>query len=141
MQVSSIVPKAVGASVSDGERSFVQSTSAEPAPVKNPVQTAVPSTVATKANVEDNNSINTKAPSPEQMNKALEKVNDAFVQKSQNLLATIEKDKETGINVLKVTDKETKEVVRQFPAESVIAMAAVINQSLDAKGQLINVEA
>lgn len=136
MQVSSIDSKAVSVPVNDGERSFVQSTSTESTSVKNSLKTATVSPAVAKEDA-----ANTKAASPEQVGKALEQVNDAFVQKSQNLLATIEKDKETGINVLKVTDKDTKELVRQFPAEAVIAMAAVINQALDPKGQLIHVKA
>lgn len=138
MQVSSIVPKTVSAPLGDGERNFVQSTSPEQTAVKIPVQRTAPNANAEKA---DDAKVSLKTASVEQIDKALDKVNEAFAQKNQNLLATIEKDQETGINVFKVTDKVTKELVRQFPAEAVIAMAEVINQSLDAKGQLIHVKA
>lgn len=140
MQVSPIVAKSVGAPLSGGERSFVQPTPDESASVKSSVQISVPSSASTQAKVEDAG-VSVKTPSTEQIDQAVAKVNDAFAQRGQNLLATIEKDKETGINVFKVTDKDTMELVRQFPAESVIAVAQAITQSLDAKGQLIHVKA
>lgn len=138
MQISSVASKSVGAPLGDGERNFVQSTTAEPSAAAQ--QTKVNPKVD-EASVASNTSVNVKEPSKDQTDKALKQVNDAFAQKEQNLLATIEKDKDTGINVLKVTDKDTKELVRQFPAETVIAMAQAIGASLDAKGQLIHVKA
>ncbi len=138
MQISSVASKSVSAPLGEGERNFVQSTTAEPsaAAQKTKVNPKVD-----EASVTSNASVSVKEPSQDQVDKALKQVNDAFAQKEQNLLATVEKDKDTGINVLKVTDKDTKELVRQFPAETVIAMAQAIGQSLDAKGQLIHVKA
>ncbi|OIR12537.1 FlaG protein [mine drainage metagenome] len=111
----------------------MQGTPSEPSPVANKATSGV-------GEVSSNVSANTKT-SPEQVDKALKQVNDAFTQKNLNLLASVEKDKETGINVLKVTDKDTKEVIRQFPEQAVIVMAQAIDQSLDPKGHLIHVKA
>jgi uncharacterized FlaG/YvyC family protein len=83
----------------------------------------------------------TQAASKESVAKAVEQVNETFTQKGQDLFASIEKDKATGINVVKVTDRNTKELVSQFPEKIVIAMAAAIGESLDSKGQLIDVQA
>ena len=80
-------------------------------------------------------------PSPAQVAHAVKQVNDAFVQKGQNLYASIEKDKETGINVVKLLDKNTKEVVRQYPSKEMVAIAAAITQYQESKGQLLDVSA
>ena len=80
-------------------------------------------------------------PSPAQVAHAVKQVNDSFVQKGQNLYASIEKDKETGINVVKLLDKNTKEVVRQYPSKEMVAIAAAITQYQESKGQLLDVSA
>lgn len=135
MQVSSIASKAVDTSVSNGGQSFVRSIPAEPSAAAQKATVRVDE-ASINANVGSNTNV-----SQDQVDKALKQVNDAFNQKSQNLLASVERDKETGINVLKVTDTETKEVIRQFPEQAVIVMAQAIDQSLDPKGQLIHVKA
>ncbi len=135
MQVSSIASKAVDTSVSNGGQNFVRSIPAEPSAAAQKA-TARVDEASINANVGANTNV-----SQDQIDKALKQVNETFNQKSQNLLASVEKDKETGINVLKVTDKETKEVIRQFPEQAVIVMAQAIDQSLDPKGQLIHVKA
>jgi uncharacterized FlaG/YvyC family protein len=61
--------------------------------------------------------------------------------RGQNLYASIEKDKETGINVVKLLDKNTKEIVRQYPAKEIIAIAAAIAQYQESKGQLLDISA
>lgn len=79
--------------------------------------------------------------SPEQVDQAIKQVNDAFAQNGQNLYAFIEKDQTTGINVVKVSDKNTKEVISQFPSKAIIAFAEVISQSQAKKGQLMHAKA
>jgi flagellar protein FlaG len=37
-------------------------------------------------------------------------------------------DEETGIQVVKVVDTETKDVIRQFPAEEVLAIAQALDK-------------
>jgi flagellar protein FlaG len=82
-----------------------------------------------------------KNPSPAQLSQAVKQINDTFAQKGQNLYASIEKDKETGMNVVKLLDKNTKEVVRQYPSKEIIAIAASIIQYQKSKGQLLDVSA
>lgn len=68
-------------------------------------------------------------------------MNDAFAQKGQNLSASIERDKATGISVVKFQDTVTKEVISQYPSKAIIAMADAFDQSQAAKGRLVNVSA
>lgn len=85
--------------------------------------------------------VSTRAPSPEQVSQAVKQVNDAFTQMGQNLYASIEKDKATGIDVVKFQDKNTREVVSQYPSKAIVAMAEALGQSQGARGQLINTRA
>lgn len=68
-------------------------------------------------------------------------MNDDFIQKGQNLYALYEKDKATGINVVKVLDKNTQEVISQFPPKEMIAIAEGIDQFQAAKGRLLHISA
>lgn len=81
------------------------------------------------------------AASAEQVNKAIEKVNETLNNKGQNLYAALETDKATGINIVKFLDKSTKEVISQFPSKEILAMAAAMESNQDDKGQLLYVSA
>ena len=83
----------------------------------------------------------TKNPSPAQVSKAVKQVNESFAQKGQNLYASLEKDKETGIHIVKLLDKDTKEVVSQYPSKEIVAIAAAITQYQESKGQLLDTSA
>lgn len=83
----------------------------------------------------------TQAPSSEHVAQAVNQVNDAFTQNGQDLHAFIEIDKAANIQVIKVQDKTTGEVISQFPSKAVIAMAESISQFLEKKGQMMNVRA
>lgn len=61
--------------------------------------------------------------------------------KGTKSLASIEKDKATGINVVKVLDKNTRKIVSQFPSKEIIAIAEAIDQHQEGKGHLIHVSA
>jgi len=82
-----------------------------------------------------------KNPSPAQVNHAVNQVNEVFSQRGQNLYASLEKDKETGIHVVKLMDKNTKEIVSQYPSKEIVAIAAAITQYQESKGYLLNVSA
>jgi flagellar protein FlaG len=82
-----------------------------------------------------------KNPTYAQVSQAVKQVNDAFAMRGQNLYASIEKDKETGINIVKLLDKNTKEIVRQYPSKEIIAIAASIAQYQKSKGQLLDISA
>jgi flagellar protein FlaG len=66
-------------------------------------------------------------PSTNQVVQAVKQVNDAFTQKGLNLYASYEKDKITGIEVVKIKEKNSNEVIRQMPSEATVEFA----QSLD----------
>lgn len=70
---------------------------------------------------------------------AVNRINASFAQSGQNLYASFEKDKATGIGVVKIVDKKTNETIRQMPAPEVLAFA----RSLDHQetGKLINTKA
>ena len=158
MQVSSVGLKPLGITPGDGERNLAQSSTKQPVAAKpltaeldrplkqqlNPqekIKLAEATPRASDLKQTTLKDTKEKDPTQEEQDSALKQVNDAFARKSGNLVATIEKDKDTGINVLKITDKDTKEVVRQFPSKAVIAMAQAIGESLDTKGQLISEKA
>ena len=82
-----------------------------------------------------------QAPSPERIAQAVKQVNDDFIQKGKNLYASYERDKATGIDVVKVLDKNTREVVSQFPSKEIIAIAEAIDRDQEARGRLIHVSA
>ncbi|MDX8399389.1 MAG: flagellar protein FlaG [Gallionellaceae bacterium] len=81
------------------------------------------------------------APAPEQVDRAIDQVNEAFQQKGQNLRALIDRDEGTGVSVVKVMDKETDEVVSQFPSKEILAIAESIRQFQEGKGYLVNTNA
>src|ERR1035437_9559626 len=105
-----------------------------------PVVPAASSLVAQKAAITGAD-VATPAPAPERIAQAVKQVNDAFSQNGQDLYAAIDRDKVTGITVVKVFDKNTKEEVSQFPPKAIIAMADAISQSIEGKVQLMHVSA
>ena len=80
-------------------------------------------------------------PSHEQVAQAVKQVNDAFIQQGQNLYAMIEKDKASGINVVKIFDRTTKQEISQFPSKAIIAIAESLGQDNKGKVQLMHVSA
>lgn len=57
---------------------------------------------------------------------ATEKINQTIRMLASNLSFTV--DEETGMDVVKVVDMDTKEVIRQFPSEEVLAIAKALDQ-------------
>jgi flagellar protein FlaG len=68
----------------------------------------------------------TIAPSSEQLDAAVSKLND-YVQNVQRTLS-FSVDKDTGVTVVKVIDTQTNELVRQIPAENVLKLAADLDK-------------
>lgn len=60
------------------------------------------------------------------LKEATQKINQTMSMMSNNLQFTV--DDETGLDVVKVVDVETKEVIRQFPSEEVLAIAKALDQ-------------
>lgn len=69
-----------------------------------------------------------KAVDSGELKTAVSKLND-FVQNVQRNLS-FSVDKETGETVVKVYDAQTKEVIRQIPAEETLKLAAAIDQQV-----------
>ena len=128
MNISSISSKSAPPPQSEGTRDF-----APPAPVVSGLEAPVAAPAM--------EGVVSKNPSAAQVSQAVKQVNDAFAQKGQNLYASLEKDKETGIHVVKLLDKNTKEVVSQYPSKEIVAIAAAITQYQESKGQLLNISA
>lgn len=128
MDISSVASKSVAAAPGGGTRVVGQAAPASSGSV-------APKTTSAGADVA------TRVPPPERVAQAIKQVNDDFIQKGQNLYASYERDKATGINVVKVMDKNTREVVRQFPAEEIIAIAEAIDRYQEGRGRLIHVSA
>ncbi|MDD5300313.1 MAG: flagellar protein FlaG [Gallionella sp.] len=124
MAISSVTPRSDAVAPSEGTRRLVQSA-----------DSVAPKTAAGGVDV------SAPTPSPEHVAQAVKQVNDTFAQNGQNLYASVEKDQATGINVVKVSDRNTREVISQFPSKAIIAFAEVISQSQAKKGQLINARA
>ena len=126
MTISSVTSGSVAAGTSGGARGLAQAAPVTPG-------LSAQKTVVAEAT--------TQAPTSAHIAQATKRVNDAFVKIGQNLQAVIEKDKATGIDVVKIQDKNTKEVISQFPPKEIVAMAEAISQSLAKKGQMLNVSA
>jgi flagellar protein FlaG len=69
---------------------------------------------------------------------AVKNLND-FVQNTQREL-NFSIDEQTGRTVVKVIDPATQEVIRQIPAEEVLAVARRVAEEMDGKGNLFKVE-
>ena len=62
-------------------------------------------------------------PSSNQVAQAVRQVNDAFTQKGLNLYASFEKDKISGVDIVKIMEKKSNEVIRQMPPQEAVAFA------------------
>lgn len=83
----------------------------------------------------------TQTPTAERVGRAVNQVNDTFSQRGQNIYASIEIDKTTGMSVVKFVDNNTNEEIGQYPSKAIVAMAESLSQLQDAKGQFLNVSA
>ncbi len=130
MAISSVTSASIATVQSDGMRSFTPSPSMTASSAAATTEAPVAQNVTAQAN-----------PSPEHVAQAVKQVNDAFSQRGQDLYASIERDKDTGINVVKVLDKKTNEIISQFPSKEIIAIAESIDSAQEDRGQLLNVKA
>lgn len=103
-----------------------EATANKTSPANNSAQTAV-STVDPGKNLPP---INTVQPTSK-IEKAITEINDYVQTVSRDLQFSFEEELPLGRAVIKVLDTETQEVIRQFPAEEVIAIAKRINQQLE----------
>lgn len=75
-------------------------------------------------------------PSSQQLQNAVDGINLAMRQSNQNLEFSV--DTSTKKPVVKMTDTETGELIRQFPSEEILAIARSIDQFLQRQGLLLN---
>jgi len=79
-----------------------------------------------------------KSLSTEEVLEAVQNLND-FVQNTRKEL-NFSVDEQTGRTVVKVIDHETKDVIRQIPAEEILEVARRVAEENDEKGNLLKVE-
>lgn len=86
------------------------------------------STVLNAQKSEKNQSDATKAeePNAKQVESAVEKLNKFVKTSSSDVQFSV--DEESGIRVISVVDKETKEVIRQMPSKEVVEMAKALDK-------------
>lgn len=65
-------------------------------------------------------------PNSGQLRNAVEQVNKTIQTLSKDVQFTV--DKETGREIVKVVDRETKEVIRQIPSEEMVAIAKRLDE-------------
>ncbi len=126
MDISSVVSPRVSTGSGEGASSPAR------VPAADPVQAGVASASVDAA---------ASAPSSGQIAQAVNQINDAFAQRNQNLYAAIEKDKATGIDVVKIVDRESKETVSQFPSKAILGIAEAIQNPSGAGGHLFRDQA
>jgi len=97
---------------------------------------AVLATGQTQTQQQTGNGTSQKKSTQQDLQNAVKQLNDAAAQSSSQLQFSV--DKSTGIEVVKVIDPETNQVIRQIPSEDAIRIAKAIG---DFKGLLIKDEA
>lgn len=127
MDISSVVSPRVSTGSGEGASSTVRVPAADTASQPNDASASIAASA--------------QAPSPDRVAQAVNQINDAFAQRNQNLYAAIEKDKATGIDVVKIVDKESKETVSQFPSKAILGIAEAIQNPSGAGGQLLRDQA
>lgn len=65
-------------------------------------------------------------PKPQEVKESVEKLNKTVQAMGRNLQFTV--DESTQMNVVKVVDVETKDVIRQIPTEEVLAIAKALDK-------------
>lgn len=65
-------------------------------------------------------------PTPVELTKAIAAANAAL--KSSSVSLEYSQDKETGLKIVRVIDRDTKELIRQIPAEEMVSVARSIEK-------------
>lgn len=60
------------------------------------------------------------------LSESMDKINNTMRMMNSNLNFSV--DEETGMDVVKVVDMDTEEVIRQFPSKEVLAIARALDQ-------------
>lgn len=126
MNVQPVTPSLHGDAGALGNRLAQPSPSARPDDVsakKTDATGAVSEASGTKSANEDKNSI----PGLEDITQATEKIRK-FVEGAASRDLSFSVDDETGVTVVKVIDRETKELIRQIPAEEALQIARTLDK-------------
>ena len=104
-------------STNNAQKPLPLGTSSQPPPVNNsgPRVAANPQPAIQPANASEN-----------QVQQAVEKIQQTTNELAQNLQFSIDKD--TGITVIKVMDSQTQEVIRQIPTEEAVSIARTLDK-------------
>jgi len=137
MDVSSVASPFVATGTTQGAPSSVSASSSYATNISSQPNNSVPS----ESTSAPQTTTNTQTPSTNQVDKAVKQMNDSFSQKSQNLYATIGIDKTTGVEVVKIVDRDTNETVTQYPSKAALAIADSLQHPQGSSGQLINANA
>jgi uncharacterized FlaG/YvyC family protein len=129
MGISSIGSTPVTTGMGQGTSGFVSAASTV-AGTSPPNAASVPNT-----------SLSTQTPTSTQIKQAVKQVNDNFSQNNQNMYATLGIDKATGIEVVKIIDKDNNQVISQYPSKAILAVAQSLEQQQGSGGQLLNTTA
>ena len=78
-----------------------------------------------------------EAPTSNQVAQAVKQVNEAFAVKGLNLYASFEKDKISGVDIVKILEKKSNEVIRQLPPQEMVAFAQTLVLPEGWRGQWI----
>lgn len=125
----------------------VLSVAASPVAISNPQNSGGVSRVVQTAPVVSNSATSIadapvavapqEVPSSSRVAQAVKQVNDAFIQKGLNLYASFEKDKISGVDIVKIMEKKSNEVIRQLPPEEVVIFAQSLELPAGWRGQWI----
>jgi flagellar protein FlaG len=121
-----------------GPSNSVQATLSKTTPVPFLANEAVSAQVNTVASI---TSVTAATISVDNLNKAVKQINESFTQKGQSLYASFEKDVSSGIDIVKIVDKKTNELIRQMPPKEIVALAQFLAQSEGTRGKFINATA
>jgi flagellar protein FlaG len=96
---------------------------------EQPVKRIVEGAPAVVAETKDTQALrNGGEPSPEQVKMAADDINRAMQEKNQNLQLEFSIDTDTHKAVVKVTDRQTGELIRQIPTDETLAIARSIDK-------------
>jgi flagellar protein FlaG len=104
--------------------------SPRPASPASPDAVSTPAPLSATLNVvkpeqEADSARSTAQPSREQLDQAMQQMQNALPPVARNLQFSI--DEETGRTVVKVIDPSTKEVIRQMPSEELLSIAKALD--------------
>lgn len=119
MEIQNIArPGGVGSS---SGAAIAADTKAKPQAAAEVVKPAVAPVLASAAVQSSSN-----VPKPDEVRESVSKINKTIQNLARNLEFSVDED--TQMNIVKVVDTKTKDVIRQFPSEEVLAIAKALDK-------------